>query len=193
MPFSFEKTDVLGVVLCVPKVFRDERGFFLEYYRADQYRAGGIADTFVQDNRSSSRKNVLRGLHFQLRKPQAKLVSCIRGEIFDVAVDIRKGSPTFGKWSAAVLSADNHHQLYVPRGFAHGFCVLSDVAEIQYKCSDYYDPTDDHGVLWNDPFLAIDWPVTDPVLSAKDVVQPRVNDAELPPYRVAFDTAQQAQ
>jgi dTDP-4-dehydrorhamnose 3,5-epimerase len=188
MPVRFEETDIPGVVLCVPDVLRDARGFFFECYRAEQYRAAGIADTFVQDNRSCSRKGVLRGLHFQLRRPQAKLIACLRGEIFDVAVDVRVGSPTFGKWSAAVLSEANHHQLYVPGGFAHGFCVLSEEAEIQYKCSDYYDPADDRGVRWNDPELGIAWPVSEPVLSAKDMAQPFLKSAELPalPARAAM-------
>ena len=185
MPVRFEKTDLEGVTLCVPEVFRDARGFFLEYYHAARYREGGIQAEFVQDNRSCSGKGVLRGLHFQLRKPQAKLVSCIRGEIFDVAVDVHRGSPAFGKWSAAILTETNHHQLFIPAGFAHGFCVLSDIAEIQYKCSEYYDPRDDRGVRWNDPAMGIDWPVTDPVLSVKDAIQPFLREAELPVYQAA--------
>jgi dTDP-4-dehydrorhamnose 3,5-epimerase len=187
MPVRFEKTELDGVTLCVPEVLRDARGFFLEYYHAARYREGGIADVFVQDNRSRSSRGVLRGLHFQLRKPQAKLVSCIRGEIFDVAVDVRVGSPTFGKWSAAVLTEENNHQLYIPRGFAHGFCVLSESAEIQYKCSEYYDPGDDRGVRWSDADLKIAWPITAPVLSAKDAVQPLLSAAELPVYAAAQD------
>lgn len=172
MPFTFEPTEVPGVVLCAHRETR-----------ADLYRAGGIAETFVQDNRSLSARGVLRGLHFQLRKPQAKLVSCIRGEIFDVAVDVRRGSPTFGRWSGARLGEENHHQLFIPRGFAHGFCVLSEVAEILYKCTDYYDPSDDRGVLWSDPALGIAWPLEDqPLLSAKDAAQPLLRDAELPAY-----------
>ena len=180
MPVRFEKTELEGVMLCVPEVFRDVRGFFLETYHAQKYMAGGVRAVFVQDNRSRSSKGVLRGLHYQLHKPQAKLLCCTRGEIFDVAVDIRRGSPTFGQWTGARLSEENHHQLYIPGGFAHGFCVLSDVAEIEYKCSEFYDPRDDRGVRWNDPDLKVDWPITDPVLSAKDVAQPFLKDAELP-------------
>jgi dTDP-4-dehydrorhamnose 3,5-epimerase len=176
MPVEFQATELPGVVLCVPEVFRDARGFFMETYHAARYMEGGVRAVFVQDNRSRSSKGVLRGLHFQLHKPQAKLVSCVRGEIWDVAVDIRRGSPTFGKWSAAVLSEENHRQLFIPGGFAHGFCVLSDVAEIQYKCSEFYDPRDDRGVRWNDPALAVAWPVADPVLSVKDAAQPWLKD-----------------
>ena len=187
MPTRFEKTDLEGVTLCVPEVFRDARGFFLEYYHAARYMEGGIRAVFVQDNRSCSGKGVLRGLHFQLHKPQAKLVSCIRGEIYDVAVDVRRGSPTFGKWSSAVLTETNNHQLFIPCGFAHGFCVLSEIAEIQYKCSEFYDPRDDRGVRWNDPAIGIEWPVAEPVLSAKDLAQPFLKDAELPDYAASFD------
>lgn len=188
MPVTFQRTDLPGVVLCIPEVFRDARGFFLESYHAADYAAGGIRAVFVQDNRSSSARHVLRGLHFQLHKPQAKLVSCIRGKILDVAVDIRRGSPTFGKWSSAVLSETNHHQLFIPGGFAHGFCVLSESAEIQYKCSEFYDPRDDRGIRWNDPDIGIAWPVDTPVLSAKDTVQPflkELSERELPVYKQA--------
>lgn len=185
MPVRFEQTELSGVTLCIPDVFRDARGFFVESYHAAKYADGGVRAVFVQDNRSRSSKGVLRGLHFQLHKPQAKLVSCTRGEIWDVAVDTRRGSPTFGKWVAAVLSEENHHQFFIPGGFAHGFCVLSDMAEIQYKCSEFYDPRDDRGIRWDDPSLAITWPVTDPVLSAKDVGQPLLKDLgdwQLPIY-----------
>ena len=185
MPVRFEPTELDGVILCVPQVFRDARGFFLETYHAAQYREGGVCDTFVQDNRSRSVRGVLRGLHYQLHKPQAKLVSCLRGEIFDVAVDIRRGSPTFGRWSAAVLTEENHHQLYSPAGFAHGFCVLSEGAEIAYKCSEFYDPGDDRGIRWDDPDVRVDWPIQDPVLSAKDAAQPLLADAELPEWQPA--------
>jgi dTDP-4-dehydrorhamnose 3,5-epimerase len=185
MPVRFEKTELDGVTLCVPDVFRDARGFFLEYYHAARYMEGGIRAVFVQDNRSCSGQGVLRGLHFQLHKPQSKLVSCIRGEIFDVAVDIRRGSPSFGKWAGAVLTETNNHQLFIPGGFAHGFCVLSETAEIQYKCSEFYDPRDDRGVRWNDPELGIVWPTADPVLSAKDAAQPLLGEAELPVYTSA--------
>ena len=144
---------------------------------------GGIRAVFVQDNRSRSSQGVLRGLHYQLHKPQAKLVACTRGEIFDVAVDIRRGSPTYGKWAGAVLSEENSHQLFIPGGFAHGFCVLSETAEILYKCSEFYDPRDDRGVRWNDPELGVEWPVAEPVLSAKDADLPFLRDADLPVYK----------
>ncbi len=177
MSVKFEKTELGGVVLCVPNVLRDTRGFFVETFQSAKYAAGGIDCTFVQDNRSRSVKGVLRGLHYQLRKPQAKLVCCLRGDIFDVAVDIRRGSPTFGKWSAAVLSEENQHQLFIPAGFAHGFCVLSDMAEIFYKCSEFYDASDDRGLCWNDPEIGIVWPGDGPpMLSEKDKVQPLLKD-----------------
>ncbi|MDD4623267.1 MAG: dTDP-4-dehydrorhamnose 3,5-epimerase [Kiritimatiellae bacterium] len=177
MPLKFEKTEIEGVVTCEPEVLRDARGFFVETFHAAKYAEGGIDCAFVQDNRSRSQKGVLRGLHYQLRKPQAKLVFCLKGEIFDVAVDIRRGSPTFGKWSGAFLSEENHRQLFIPAGFAHGFCVLSDMAEIFYKCSAFYDKSDDRGLRWNDPDIGIDWPGgTAPMLSEKDKVQPLLKD-----------------
>ena len=188
MPVTFEKTDLPGVTVCVPEVFADARGFFMESYHAAKYMEGGVCAVFVQDNRSRSSKNVLRGLHFQLRKPQAKLVTCVRGEIWDVAVDIRRGSPTFGKWFGTVLSEENRRQLFIPADFAHGFCVLSDAAEIQYKNSEFYDSGDDRGVRWDDPSLAVAWPVADPVLSAKDAVQQLLKDLrddQLPLYAPA--------
>ncbi len=184
MSVKFEPTELKEVILCVPDVFRDARGFFLESYHAARYAAGGIRAVFVQDNRSRSCAGVLRGLHYQRQKPQAKLISCVYGEIYDVAVDIRRGSPTFGKWMAARLSAENQHQLFIPPGFAHGFCVLSEQAEIFYKCSEFYDPRDDRGIRWNDPVLGIDWPVQVPVLSAKDEQQPFLEAADLPVYAV---------
>jgi len=180
---QFEKTGLPGVILCVPEVFRDARGFFMECYHAAKYMDGGVRAVFVQDNRSQSSRGVLRGLHYQLHKPQAKLVSCLRGEILDVAVDIRRGSPTFGRWESAVLSESNGHQLFIPGGFAHGFCVLSEYAEIFYKCSEFYDPRDDRGVRWNEPELRVEWPVDDPVLSAKDAAQPFLREAELPSFK----------
>jgi len=183
MSVRFEKTELDGVTLCVPEVFRDERGFFLETYHAQKYMEGGVHAVFVQDNRSCSSRGVLRGLHYQLHKPQAKLLCCTCGEIFDVAVDIRRGSPTFGRWAGALLTEENAHQLYIPCGFAHGFCVLSEIAEIQYKCSEFYDPRDDRGIRWNDPDLKVDWPIAEPVLSAKDAAQPFLKDVELPLYR----------
>lgn len=177
---TFENTELAGVVVCTPDVFRDGRGFFLETYHAQRYADGGVRAVFVQDNRSRSSKNVLRGLHYQLHRPQAKLLSCTRGTVFDVAVDIRRGSPSFGKWTGVVLSEDNFKQIYIPAGFAHGFCVLSETAEIAYKCSEFYDPRDDRGIRWNDPDIAVSWPVADPVLSRKDTLHPFLRDAELP-------------
>ncbi len=186
MPVKFEQTELEGVTLCVPEVYRDARGFFMETYHAARYMDGGVRAVFVQDNCSCSCKGVLRGLHYQLHKPQAKLVSCIRGEIYDVAVDIRRGSPTFGRWAGAVLSEVNSHQLFIPGGFAHGFYVLSEVAEISYKCSEFYDPRDERGLRWNDPALGIAWPVSEPVLSGKDAAQPFLKDQpeeQLPVYQ----------
>ncbi|HEX4952138.1 MAG TPA: dTDP-4-dehydrorhamnose 3,5-epimerase [Thermoanaerobaculia bacterium] len=165
---SFRETALPGVILVEPRVFRDERGFFLETYHAAKYAAGGIELPFVQDNHSRSVGGALRGLHGQLAKPQGKLVRCVEGEIFDVAVDVRRGSPTFGRWVGEVLSADNFHQLWVPPGFVHGFCVTSERAQVEYKCTALYDPEDEIVLAWNDPTLAIDWPVETPLLSARD-------------------------
>lgn len=164
------ETPLPGVLLIEPKVFGDQRGFFMETFQAERYQQAGIELGFVQDNLSRSTKGVLRGLHYQLNYPQGKLVSVIRGEVFDVVVDIRQGSPTFGQSYGALLNGDNHHQLYVPPGFAHGFCVLSETVDFQYKCTDYYHPEDEIGVIWNDPAIGIDWPVDDPMLSDKDKV-----------------------
>ena len=161
-------TALEGVVIIEPKVFRDARGFFLESYRADRYAAAGLPARFVQDNHSCSAPGTLRGLHYQLQHAQGKLVRVIRGSIFDVAVDIRRGSPTFGRWVGATLSADNARQFYIPPGFAHGFCVPDQETEVEYKCTDFYAPDDERGIAWNDPTIAIDWPVTKPLLSEKD-------------------------
>ncbi|MEI6970017.1 MAG: dTDP-4-dehydrorhamnose 3,5-epimerase [bacterium] len=163
---------IQGVMLIKPRIFHDHRGLFMETYHHEKYAEAGIAGSFVQDNRSQSVSGVIRGLHYQLAHPQAKLILAISGSIFDVAVDIRHGSPTFGKWVGEILSDENHHQLYVPTGFAHGFCVLSGKADVLYKCTDLYHPGDDHGVIWNDPDIGIKWPVVDPVLSAKDAALP---------------------
>ena len=163
-------TPLPGVVLIEPKVFGDARGFFLETFQAERYADVHIPRTFVQDNLSRSTKGVLRGLHFQLRYPQGKLVSVVRGEVFDVAVDIRINSPTFGQWYGAVLSDTNHRQIYVPPGYAHGFCVLSEEVDFIYKCTDYYHPEDERGILWDDPEIGVQWPVDNPVLSTKDMV-----------------------
>ena len=156
--FMFAKTSIEGVVVIDVKRFGDERGYFMETYKRPDFVAGGIDVEFVQDNQSSSSKGVLRGLHFQVNHPQAKLVRVISGEVFDVAVDLREGSPTYGKWEGVVLSAENRRQLFIPRGFAHGFLVLSDSAEFCYKCDDVYHPDDEGGLMWNDPAIGIDWP-----------------------------------
>src|SRR6478736_8931448 len=165
-------TDLPDVKVIVPRVFRDARGFFLETWRQDKYAAAGIGPAFVQDNHSRSQRGTLRGLHAQHKVPQGKLVRAVRGEIWDIAVDIRPGSPTFGKWAAATLSETNHHQLWVPPGFAHGFCVVSEEAEVEYKCTELYDRADEIGVRWDDPSLCIEWPVKTPLLSAKDLALP---------------------
>lgn len=161
-------TDLPGVVVIHPDVFRDSRGFFLETYHREKYLALGVPGPFVQDNHSRSVGGTIRGLHLQVQRPQGKLVRAVRGEVFDVAVDVRVGSPTFGRWVGVRLSADNCHQVYVPPGFAHGFSVLSDVAEIEYKCTAPYDPADELGVAWNDPGLGITWSVAEPLLSDRD-------------------------
>jgi len=162
------ETSLPGICLLQPKVFADPRGFFLETYHREKFAALGITAAFVQDNHSRSTRGVLRGLHYQLRHPQAKLCRVIEGQVLDVAVDIRRGSPTFGKSASAVLSAQNHTQIFIPAGFAHGFVVLSETVQFLYKCSDFYDPSDEHGILWNDPALSIPWGVTDPILSDRD-------------------------
>jgi dTDP-4-dehydrorhamnose 3,5-epimerase len=172
----FLPTALPEVILIEPDVYRDQRGFFLETYHAHKYREGGIAVTFVQDNHSRSVRGTLRGMHAQHRYPQGKLVRVVEGEIFDVAVDIRRGSPTFGRWVGAVLSAENFRQCYVPPGFAHGFCVTSESAQVEYKCTDLYDPTDEIGFVWNDPDVGIAWPIGTPILSGKDRAAPRLRD-----------------
>jgi dTDP-4-dehydrorhamnose 3,5-epimerase len=175
----FEPTSLDGVILVKPAVFGDERGFFLETYHQEKYQAHGIVQPFVQDNHSYSRRGTLRGLHAQLRYPQGKLVRAIVGTIFDVAVDARPDSPAFGKWVSAVLSSDNHHQLYVPPGYVHGFVVTSETAHVQYKCTDFYHPEDEISVLWNDPGIGIEWPpmeVGEPILKDKDRTAPRLAD-----------------
>lgn len=178
-------TSLPGVCVLEPRVFSDDRGFFTETYNARRFAELGITGEFVQDNHSRSIRNTLRGLHYQLRHPQAKLCRVVVGEVLDVAVDIRFGSPTFGKTFTVRLSADNKRQIYIPRGFAHGFVVLSDVAEFLYKCDDFYQGDDDRGIAWNDPQLGIDWLVSDPLLSDKDRRNPclaDVNPSELPAY-----------
>ena len=166
------ETVLPGVLIIEPKVFGDARGFFLESYQAERYRQLGIAHTFVQDNHSRSARGVLRGLHFQRSRPQGKLVSVSRGSVYDVAVDINPASPTCGQFVAVELNDENHRQLWIPPGYAHGFCVLSDIADVQYKCTDYYIPEDEGGLLWNDPQVNIPWPIEQPLLSAKDQRNP---------------------
>ena len=169
-----------GCVIIEPRVFGDERGFFLETFQAVRYKEeAGIDLPFVQDNHSRSARGVLRGLHFQKTKPQGKLVRVVRGEVYDVAVDIRKGSATFGEWEGVILSEDNKKQFWVPPGFAHGFVVLSTTADFEYKCTDYYDPSDEGSILWSDPDLNIPWPIANPVLSTKDESAKRLVDLRL--------------
>lgn len=180
------ETNLPGVVVIEPKVFGDQRGFFLETFQEARYREAGITERFVQFNHSRSRRGVLRGLHYQLEQTQGKLVMVMRGEVFDVAVDVRRGSPTFGQWYGCVLSDENHRQLYVPPGYAHGFAVLSEEADFFYQCTDYYHPPSEQGIAWDDPDLAIAWPLEDVLLSAKDQANPRLKDqdpAKLPPFR----------
>jgi dTDP-4-dehydrorhamnose 3,5-epimerase len=165
---KFVPTALPEVVRVEPDVHRDARGFFVETWRADRWTAGGVPGPFVQDNHSRSRLGTVRGLHAQRLRPQGKLVRVVRGEIWDVAVDVRRGSPSFGRWVAETLSAENFAQLWIPPGFAHGFAVLSDEAEFVYKCTDYYDPTDELRIAWNDPALGIAWPVAEPLLSEPD-------------------------
>jgi dTDP-4-dehydrorhamnose 3,5-epimerase len=172
---KFVPTALPGVIRIEPRVFRDERGYFLEIYHQRKFRDNGICEPFVQDNHSySAVRGTLRGLHAQLLHPQGKLVRAILGEIFDVAVDLRPGSPTFGKWVGEVLSGENLRQLYVPGGFAHGFCVLSESAHVQYKCTELYDPADEIVVAWNDPEIGIEWPVAQPTLNERDRTAPRL-------------------
>lgn len=161
-------TKIEGLKLIQPKVFEDERGFFLESYNFDRYKEYGISDVFVQDNRSCSGKNVLRGLHFQKNYPQGKLVTVIKGSVLDVAVDLRPESKTFGQYESVILSEDNKLQMFVPKGFGHGFLVLSDTAIFDYKCTDYYKPEDESGIIWDDPDLNIHWPIKNPIVSQKD-------------------------
>ena len=171
------KTKLKDCVIIEPKVFGDERGFFLETFQAERYAAlAGINLLFVQDNHSRSSKAVLRGLHYQKTKPQGKLVRVVRGEVYDVAVDIRQDSPTFGQWEGVILSEENKRQFWVPPGFAHGFVVLSETADFEYKCTDYYDPSDEGSLLWSDPDLNIPWPIDNPKLSEKDANAPLLAD-----------------
>jgi len=169
---KFLPTAIPEVVLVQPDVFRDDRGFFLETYQEQKYGAAGLPERFVQDNHSFSVRGTLRGLHAQLRNPQGKLLRVVQGEVFDVAVDIRPHSPTFGRWVGEVLSGENHHQLWVPPGFAHGFCVTSETAHVLYKCTELYDREDEIAVAWNDPRIGVAWPVAEPLLSPRDKAAP---------------------
>jgi dTDP-4-dehydrorhamnose 3,5-epimerase len=177
--------DIPGAMVIEPDVFRDPRGFFLETYHARRYADAGLAEQFVQDNYSRSVRGTLRGLHFQEPHAQGKLVMAVDGVVFDVVVDVRKGSPSFGQWYAIELSAENMKQMYIPPGCAHGFCVTSETAAFLYKCTDFYSPKDERGILWNDPALNIAWPITTPILSAKDQAYKTLAEmaAELPIYR----------
>ena len=170
------ETALPGVLIIEPKAFGDHRGFFLETFQVERYREAGITLPFVQDNHSRSQRGVLRGLHFQRTRPQGKLVSVSRGAVYDVAVDIDPASATYGQFVGVELNDDNHRQMWVPPGYAHGFCVLSEVADFQYKCTDFYFPADEGGLLWNDPDVGIPWPITEPQLSAKDIDNPRLRD-----------------
>ncbi len=181
---TFTPTTLPGVLVVEPDLFKDGRGFFFESYNQKKYAEAGIPERFVQDNHSKSKKGTLRGLHAQLLRPQGKLIRALAGEIYDVVVDIRTGSPTFKRWCGVTLSADNFRQCYVPPGYAHGFCVMSETAEIEYKVTDFYDPSDELHLLWNDPDLNIQWPVNDPILSPKDSSGVRLKDIthRLPVY-----------
>lgn len=172
--FTFTQTSIEGVIIVDSVAYKDDRGYFMETYKKPEFLSGGITAQFVQDNQSSSTRGVLRGLHFQKKHSQAKLVRVLFGEVFDVAVDLRKDSSTYGKWEGVVLSAENHRQFYIPRGFAHGFLVLSDTADFVYKCDEVYHPNDEGGLMWNDPDIGIVWPALEGgiVLSEKDKIHP---------------------
>ena len=179
MQFKAQETPIEGLLVIEPKLFKDERGYFMEFFRKSEFKDLGVDLEFVQDNQSRSRRGTLRGLHFQKTQPQAKLVRAVRGRVFDVAVDLRKGSPTFGRWHGVVLDDEARRLFFIPAGFAHGFLALSDGAEFAYKCSDYYLAEDEGGVLWNDPDIGIDWPlgeIGEPLLSEKDKNLPRLKD-----------------
>ncbi|GAB4309374.1 MAG: dTDP-4-dehydrorhamnose 3,5-epimerase [Methanobacteriaceae archaeon] len=176
---KFKKTSIEGVFIIEPTVFEDERGYFMETYHAGEFKEAGLDLNFVQDNQSKSKKGVLRGLHFQYTQPQGKLVRVIKGKVFDVGVDLRKDSPTYGKWEGVILSEENKKQFYIPEGFAHGFLVLSDEAEFTYKCTDFYNREDEGGILWNDPDIGIEWPIRgikEVILSDKDKQWPNLKE-----------------
>jgi dTDP-4-dehydrorhamnose 3,5-epimerase len=176
MPLKVIKTNIPDVVVFEPVVFKDSRGFFMESYNQKKYKELGLKRTFVQDNFSHSSKGTLRGLHYQLNYPQAKFVFVVHGEVFDVAVDIRRGSPTFGHWVGELLSSENNRQIFIPEGFAHGFCVLSEAAVFMYKCTDFYHPEDDRGLNFSDETIGINWPIKAPILSDKDSALPMLHD-----------------
>lgn len=177
---NFIKTEIEGVYIIEPKVFGDNRGYFMECYNENVFKAAGLDYKFVQDNESKSKKGVLRGLHFQKTYPQAKLVRVLEGEVFDVAVDLRKDSPTYGKWVGVILSSENKRQFMIPRGFAHGFVVLSETATFTYKCDEFYHPEDEGGIMWNDPLVDIKWPIEGEVLlSEKDKKHPLLKDSKI--------------
>jgi len=179
MSFEFVPLEIPGLTLIKPRIFADDRGFFLELYKYSDFSKAGIGKPLVQDNYSRSTKGTLRGLHYQKNpKAQGKLVSCVKGWIYDVAVDIRKGSPYYGKWSGVELTEENKHLFYVPPGFAHGFQVMSETAEVMYKCTEEYSPENDRGVIWNDPDIDVGWPLKNPLLSAKDKMHPLLTDAD---------------
>ena len=179
MPFDFSPAEIPDVVVIQPRLQRDRRGFFMEFYKRSDFAAHGIAEIFAQSNHSRSPRGVLRGLHYQKRpKAQAKLVRVVMGEVFDVAVDLRRGSPTFGAWVGMSLSADNQKMIYIPQGFAHGFCVVSEEAEVMYMTTEEYSPSHEAGVIWNDPELAIRWPVAAPELADRDRGWPKLRDAD---------------
>ena len=175
---EFIQTEIADVILVKPTVIEDHRGFFMESYHIEKFKIGGINCTFVQDNHAKSVQNTLRGLHFQVQYPQAKLLRCLKGKVFDVAVDIRQDSLYFGKWVGEELSEENRYQLYIPEGFAHGYYVMSETAEIAYKCSEIYHPQDEQGIRWNDPEIAINWPGDNPILSEKDKALPMMADSD---------------
>lgn len=178
--FKFNKTDIEGVYIIEPQLFGDNRGYFSETYNKEEFDKAGLIYNFVQDNESKSKKGVLRGLHFQIKHPQAKLVRVIDGEVFDVAVDLRKDSKTYGKWVGVILSSDNHKQFMIPRGFAHGFVVLSESATFVYKCDEFYHPEDEGGIMYNDKDINISWPYKgEPLLSTKDKVHKSLKDSKI--------------
>ena len=178
--FKFNETNIKNVYIIEPKLFGDNRGYFMETYNEDEFRKNGLNYNFVQDNQSKSKKGVLRGLHFQKKYPQAKLVRVLEGEVYDVAVDLRKDSPTYGKWVGVLLSSDNNKMLMIPRGFAHGFVVLSETAVFAYKCDEFYHPEDEGGIIWNDPEIGIEWPYDGKlILSEKDKKHPLLRDCKI--------------